>query len=267
MTKRTQAQPAMTQTKRPKPTYPIESVDNALRLLLMFNRATPIRASDAADALGVARSTAHRLLAMLQYHGFVRQDPISRAYVAGPALFETSLSIVRQLDIRTEARPHLEQLGRDTNETIHLALAQGADIVFVDAVEGSMPVRVASRIGAVMPAHCTSVGKAILAALPWYEVSSYYDGERLPQMTSHAIGTKTELRRELERVREEGYAVSHEEAEEGVGSVSAAIMGPADRAFAAVSIAAPVTRLDDTRIAEFAELAVTATKALSDKMI
>jgi DNA-binding IclR family transcriptional regulator len=204
---------------------------------------------------------------MLQYHGFVRQDPISRAYVAGPALFETSLSIVRQLDIRTEARPHLEQLGRDTNETIHLALAQGADVVFVDAVEGSQAVRVASRIGAIMPAHCTSVGKAILAALPWDEVSSYYDDTKLRAMTSRSIGDMKALRRALDEVHERGYAVSREEAEEGVGSVSAAIIGPTDRPFAGVSIAAPVGRLDDATISEFAELAVTATKALSDQMI
>lgn len=257
----------MSENTRPKPMYPIESVDNALRLLLMFNHGTPIRASDAADAIGVARSTAHRLLAMLQYHGFVRQDPVSRAYVAGPALFETSLSMIRNLDIRTEARPYLERLGRDTDETVHLVLAQGADVVFVDAVEGGKAVRVASRIGAVMPAHCTSVGKAILAGLPWDEVSSYYGDASLPTMTPQSIGDIAALERELQEARAQGYAVSHEEAEEGVGSVSAAIVGPAQRPYAGLSIAAPVARLDDATTAAFAELVVAAVKELSDTML
>lgn len=262
-----QASGGVTGSDRPRPQYPIESVDNALRLLLMFNQGTPIRASDASTAIGVARSTAHRLLAMLQYHDFVRQDPISKAYVAGPALFETSLSMIRKLDIRTEARPVLEQLARDSGETIHLAVPQGVNVVFVDSVEGSMAVRVASRIGSVYPAHCTSVGKAMLALLPWAEVEIQLGTGPLMTVTDHSIDDRERLHAELEEVAANGYAISREEAESGVGSVSVAIVGAGDRPVAGLSIATPINRLDDEAIAAFVDLSLTAAKTLSATVV
>ena len=103
------------------PAYPIESVDNALRLLLLLERDGRVRVSDAADALGVAPSTAHRLLAMLEHHGFARQEPSSRAYLPGPTLVRVGLSAVRDLDLRTVAHPYLEALRDETGETTEAA--------------------------------------------------------------------------------------------------------------------------------------------------
>src|SRR5215218_8429335 len=85
--------------------YPIASVDNALRLVLLFGESSAVRVADAAAHLGVARSTAHRLIRMLAFHGFVRQDPSSRAYVAGRALIDVGLSVVSRMDLRAVARP------------------------------------------------------------------------------------------------------------------------------------------------------------------
>lgn len=149
------------------PSYPIESVDNALKLLHMLREQSHIRVSDASRAIGVARSTAHRLLAMLQHHGFVQQDPFSRAYIAGPALLDFGLAALRDRDIRTHARPFLEALGRESGETVHLAILQGgSDVLFLDCVESMKAVRVGNRTGLILPAHCSSAGKALLAALP-----------------------------------------------------------------------------------------------------
>ena len=94
------------------PPYPIGSVDNALRLLAMLRTRSAITVSEAAAELGVARSTAHRLLGMLRHHGFVRQDPDSRAYLPGRALLEIGLSVVERLDVRVAARPVLEALSQ-----------------------------------------------------------------------------------------------------------------------------------------------------------
>ena len=100
-----------------EPAYPIASVDNALRLLLLFRSQPRVRLTEASEHLGVAHSTAHRLMAMLAYHGFVRQERDSRTYVAGPALVETGLAAVHQLDIRRHARPALERLAHSLGET------------------------------------------------------------------------------------------------------------------------------------------------------
>src|SRR6266487_3789952 len=93
-----------------KPNYPIESVDNALKLLLLFREQKSISVSEASKLMDVAPSTAHRLLSMLQYHGFVSQDPSTRTYVAGPALIDVGLSLLREWKFGGLAGPLLENL-------------------------------------------------------------------------------------------------------------------------------------------------------------
>src|SRR3984885_7893121 len=104
-------------SSQPEPAYPIAAVDNALRLLKLFRGQPRVRLSEASEYLGVAHSTAHRLMAMLAFHGFVRREADSRAYVAGPVLTEIGLAAVRELDIRLHARPALEQLATTLGET------------------------------------------------------------------------------------------------------------------------------------------------------
>jgi DNA-binding IclR family transcriptional regulator len=107
------------------PNYPIESVDNALRLLLSLLERQSMTVSDASELLGVAPSTAHRLLAMLQYRGFVDQDKLTKRYRSGPVLLKLGLTAVRQMDLRQHARPVLERLSKEIAETVNLVVLQG----------------------------------------------------------------------------------------------------------------------------------------------
>ena len=108
-----------TESVEPKaPAYPISSVDNALRLLLLFREQETVRLTEACEYLNVAHSTAHRLLAMLIHHGFVRQDPRSRAYRPGPMLVEIGLAVVQKMDIRSQVRPLLQRLNRELGITL-----------------------------------------------------------------------------------------------------------------------------------------------------
>jgi IclR family acetate operon transcriptional repressor len=227
-----------------EPAYPIASVNNALRLLLLFRSQPRVRLSEASEHLGVAHSTAHRLLAMLAYHGFVRQEPDSRAYVTGPALVEIGLAAVSQLDIRRHARPVLERLAGSLGETVHLAVLEGANVRYLDAVESSRALRVAARTGAASAANCTASGKALLAALPEPEVSAMFaDAAALPRLTARSITSRPRLLAELRKVREAGCAVNREESEEGVASVAVAVPGPHGRPAAALVVSAPVSRM------------------------
>ena len=158
------------------PAYPIASVDNALRLLVLFRDRPRVRLSEASEYLGVAHSTAHRLMAMLAFHGFVRQEADSRAYVAGPVLTEIGLAAVRELDIRLHARPALEQLAASLGETVHLAVLEGDSVRYLDAVESPRALRVAARTGTTLAANCTASGKALLAELPDAEVTALFGG-------------------------------------------------------------------------------------------
>jgi len=227
-----------------RPAYPIASVDNALRLLMLFREQARVRLSEASEHLGVAHSTAHRLLAMLAYHGFVRQERDSRAYVAGPALVEIGLAAIRQMDIRLHARPVLEGLAASFAETAHLAVLEGATVRYLDAVESSRALRVAARTGAALPASCTASGKAMLAALPETEVVALFAGEALPALTKRSVTNLEDLLAELRETRGRGYALNTEESEDGVASVAVPILGRKDAPAAALVVSAPVTRLD-----------------------
>jgi DNA-binding IclR family transcriptional regulator len=225
------------------PQYPIESVDNALKLLLLLGERPEIRLSEATRYLGVAPSTAHRLLAMLAYRGFVRQDPVSKAYLPGPSLTGVAFAIFGRIDIQRSATPIMRALSEQLRETIHVGMLDGADVHFVAAVEGPSAVRVASRLGRTMPAHCTSTGKAMLAQLPEGEVRQLLPGEKLERITSRSIGSRRELEAELSRIRERGYAVNREESEEGVASVAVPIPTRAPGLRLALNAAAPQSRL------------------------
>jgi DNA-binding IclR family transcriptional regulator len=227
---------------RDTPQYPIASVDNALRLLLLFKTRTSVRVVDASRELGVARSTAHRILDMLAFYGVAEQDPHTRSYAPGPALREIGTAVVDKPDIRTLARPVIEQLRRDTDETVHLAILEMPVVRFVDCIESDRSVRVASRVGLTMPAHCTSVGKAMLASLGPDALRAYYPGQRLPAITENSITSRRELKRQLDEIRVRGYATNAAEGEDGFNSVAVAILDPYGQPVGAISVGAPRQR-------------------------
>lgn len=229
----------------PRPQYPIESVDNALKILLLLGERRSIRLTDVSEILDVASSTAHRLLAMLQYRGFVRQSGRTRAYEPGPALTTIAFSILRQGDIRGQMRPYVERLSASLGETVHLGRLEGTLVTFVDSVESPRAVRVASRLGVTMPAHCTSSGKAVLATMTDDDVRALYPAEELPGLTENSIATRSDLLSQLARVREQGYAGSIEESEEGVASIAVCIGEYADTRYA-LNVSAPLSRMNDT---------------------
>ncbi len=233
----------------PPPQYPIESVDNALRLLLLFETQPSIRLTDASNYLGVASSTAHRLMGMLLYRGFVRQNPATRAYEPGQALSSIAFAIRRQVDIRALARPVLEQLFQQTGETVHFATLERTDARFLDAIESSRAVRVGSRQGITLPANCTATGKAMLSRLTQEQLRALYPNKELPVLTENSIKTRTNLEAELDEIRRAGYATSREESEDGVTSVAVAITGPSGALFG-INVSVPAHRMSDKLRAE-----------------
>jgi IclR family transcriptional regulator, acetate operon repressor len=236
------------------PRYPIDSVDNALRLLSLFRENKALRVKDAAEALGVATGTAHRLLTMLVYRGYVTQDPITRLYRPGVMLLSIGLEAARRSDRRATARPYLEELNAQLDETVQLARLEGSQVLFLDAVESSRTLRVTARTGTLHPAHCTSVGKVLLAELPRDRVVELYPEEALPRPTSNSIATRSELLLELETIRDRGFATNFGELEEGVGSVAAIVRDTSRHANLAIGAGAPLSRLDDVRIQQFAAM-------------
>ena len=233
--------------------YPISSVHNALRVLTLFREKRPVRVSEAAAVLGVARSTAHRLLNTLELHGFARRDPATRTYLPGPVLAELALATAG-LDLLRAARADLERLTAESGETAHLVVLEGTSALFLDSVETPKALRIGSRAGVAMAAHCTSAGKAMLAQLSPDELSALYpSGEHLEQMTPNSIGTRDALDSDLEVIRKRGYATNQDESEVGVSAVAAAFRAGRSGRIAAFSVSIPSTRFDGARVDEIAD--------------
>lgn len=248
------------------PQYPIESVDNALKLLLLLADQPEIRLTDATRYLGVASSTAHRLLAMLAYRGFVRQDPDSKLYLPGPALTGVALAALGRIDIVAVATPILRELSSELGESVHVGALDGADVRFVAAVEGPTAVRVASRLGRRLPAHCTSTGKVLLAELGDAELDRLLPGAELRGITAHSIGDRAALHAELARIRRRGYATNREESEDGVASVAVALPSGAPGPRLALNAAAPVHRLPKSRYRPVADALHDAARRIADQL-
>jgi DNA-binding IclR family transcriptional regulator len=228
------------------PSYPVGAAGNALRTLSLLHARGELRVAEVADELGVARSTAHRVLAMLVFHGFAEQDR-HKAYLPGPALRAISGSAAPPPDLVTVAHPHLRQLAASVRETVHLMVLEGNGARFLDGIEGPQALRVGARTGALLPAQVTSGGKALLAELSLERLLTLY-----PNGLLGGRGDLDRLVGELAAVRRLGHAYNLQESERGVSAVGACVRDRSGRAVAAIAVAAPSLRCPRTRLTELA---------------
>lgn len=225
--------------------YAVESVINAAQILLMLRKSRELQVGQVADDLGVARSTAHRLLRTLQSQNLLFQAATRRPYTAGPALVEIAASVVGAVSLKDRARPRLEQLVQEVGETIHLLVMRDTEVIFIDGVEGRHAIRAATRIGERELAHVSAAGKMLLSELPEEEIDRRYPDEVLTGGTDSALHTKVALKTELVKVRERGYALNLSESEAGLCAIAVAVRDQSDRVIGAISVSGPSMRLVD----------------------
>ncbi len=205
---------------------------------------------------GLAKSTAHRMLASLVELGYAVQDSFSSRYRLTLKLFELGSGVVNGMDILAVARPHLDRLSRHTGEAVHLVLRDGVDIVYIHKSEASGARRMSSQVGLRSPLFCTGVGKAILATLPFEEVEKIWKKSPVHRFTEHTIVDFSQLCEQLKAVRSKGYAIDDEENELGIRCVAVALPGPGGQAEAAFSISSLVPHMSEERIAEIARISL-----------
>ncbi len=219
----------------------LESVDNSLRLLQLLADRTRIRVSEAAAHLGVAPSTAHRLLSTLRFRGFVVQSR-DRSYRAGPALEELVSHRIARSSMAELAVPALSDLRDATNESSHLAVLVGHQLRIIASAESHQPLRVGSRSGVMLPAHLTAGGRMLLAELNATELDALYPPEGLPN-AGLTEADMVALRRDLARCRTRGYALNTGQTERGITVVGVLIAEEED-AVGALSVSYPSVRFD-----------------------
>jgi IclR family KDG regulon transcriptional repressor len=231
----------------------VQSVDRAMILLETLCRADKgISLQELAQAAQLPKSTAHRLLKTLIHHNLVSQDSQKSVYTPGLRLFELAYSQINSLSLRPKAAPFVTELARQTNETIHLAVLDDYEVVYIEKEETDHPIRMHSAIGRRSPAHCTGLGKAMLAYLSDQELESAVQRKGLTRYTPRTIASLRGLKEHLALVRSKGYAIDDAEHEEEIRCVAAPIRDHRGKVIAALSLSIPSMRCDRQRIESFA---------------
>jgi IclR family transcriptional regulator, acetate operon repressor len=204
----------------------------AFRLLAAFSAAHPeLTLGELVDATGIPRSTTHRMARQLELVGALERT--ARGWRVGVRLFELGQLVANQRGLRERALPYMNDLHGATQQTIHLAVLDGNEVLYVELISGHVKVRTPSRRGGRMPAHCTAVGKVLLA---------FEAGETprldapLERRTPRTIVEPQRLRQILHQVRRTALAYDHEEALDGLCCVAAPVFGPRRRLVAALSV-------------------------------
>jgi IclR family transcriptional regulator, KDG regulon repressor len=250
----------------PKRRYNITALQRGLRLLQLFSESPHgMTAKQVAARSRLPVSTVHRFLANLEGSGFLNCSGDS-VYHLGIACFAIGHAALGQLDIRRVSLPYLEELNRQTRETIHLTVRHGLSAVYVEKLDSTEQLRIHSRIGAAVPLYCSAVGKVMLAYMPDDEREKILPQLGLTRLTPNTVGNLQELQTELYRVRKNGYACDLEENELHIRCVAAPIWDHAGAVNASLSITAPVVRMAVARLRQLAPLIQTAGLQISREL-
>jgi DNA-binding IclR family transcriptional regulator len=244
--------------------YRVQVMDRAFRILdVLAEQNQEIGLTELARRLCLHKSTAHRLLIMLERNRFVEKNPETAKYRLGWRLFELGTLAVTRLNVHTLARPCLERLVQITDETAHVGVLRGGELISIMNVEGSRNLRTPSTVGQRSPAYCTSQGKAIISHLPEPLAAQILRSVRMAPFTRNTITRISQLKAELARIRARGYAIDNEECEEGLRCIGAPVFNHFGEVIAAISIAGPAFRIRGRRLHEMTAAVVGAARDLS----
>ena len=225
--------------------YPVKSLAKALRLLDAVGRyKSGTSIAILSKELKMGKSTVHRLLATLREFDLVWFDPSTSTYALGARILRWSDLLVKQNLLIRHGMPVLRELVNVSRETANLAILEGTDVLYVAQFESMERLRLSEAVGNRQPAHCTSLGKALLAALPDKEFDELYrDVDKLEATTAHTITDKQRLKEHLQKVRQDGVAYDFEENENGVVCMGTVVRNHNRQPVAAISISMPIQRL------------------------
>lgn len=220
--------------------------------------------SELASRLALGKSNVHRLLQALVELGYVRKNDPQGSYEASLKVWEIGTALASRLGVKAAAIEAMDQLLQTTRETVHLSVLDGDEVVYLHKLDSPEPVRAYSEIGGRAPVHCVATGKAILAWQP----EAYIAGiaGRLRRHTPKTITDPDELRRDLQRVRSNGFAVNRGEWRETVWGVASPIHDGRGTVVAAIGVSGPSSRIRPGQVRELAVRVVAAAAAVTAKV-
>ncbi|MDW7674491.1 MAG: IclR family transcriptional regulator [Bacillota bacterium] len=243
----------------------IRSVARALKILnLLGNANGEMALADISNQLGLAKSTVHGLLSTLRDFNYVEQSSFTGKYKLGISLFELGNVVARNWDLRTVAIPYIQKLLEETELTVHLAILDHGEVLYIDKREyKDVSLRIVSQVGMRLPAHCTGVGKVLLAYLSKNEVKRIITQKGLPLYTDNTISDLETLEKELAAIRQRGYALDREELMNSLGCVAAPIRNHEGNVIASISVSMHLSRLVGEKLDEVVAKVTETAKAIS----
>lgn len=244
----------------------LHTVQKAAEVLNLFSIERPEwGVSELAKALSFPKSSASALVSTMAEQGLLRRTSSGR-YKLGWRVVALSQVLLSTTDFHIEARPVMQSLIARFGETVHLATLEGGQVIYVDKLQGTRAIQVAvTGVGYRLPAHCSGVGKVILAHRPWEEVCQILHSKGMTALTSHTITTPECFKKELARVAAQGYAYDMEEAVEELCCVAAPIRDHRGEVVAALSLSVPAYRFQQVR-EQYRLAIVGATKQISESL-
>jgi len=244
----------------------LQSVDRALQVLELLSAWGEGGVSELAAELGVHKSTAFRLLGALEARDLVEQSEDRGRYRLGFGLVRLAGAVSGRLDLTKQARPVTQSLAAELGETVNVAVLREHFAVNVDQALGGAALAVHNWVGELTPPHATSSGKVLLASLDPIRRKEIYAASGLRACTARTVTDAGALEKELDGVRERGYATTFGELEEGLNAIAVPVFGIGGAVLAALSVSGPAFRFTPERIAEVTGRVTSAGAELSRRM-
>lgn len=242
----------------------LSSVKNTLQILKSFSINKPtIKVSELAESLGLAKSTVSRIMKTLASEGFVVKDQKTGEYRLGLTVLTLGGLVSNNFEFNQETVPVLNEVVEKTKETAHLAILDGLDAIYIKKKECNHPVRILTHIGRRNPTYCTSSGKVLMAFHEGNLVEEVISNG-LTRYTKNTITNPNELKAEIKKVKEQGYAVSTEELTEGTRSIAAPIRDHTGKVVYAINAVGPIQRMQNHKIPTIAQILIHAANKTSE---
>jgi DNA-binding IclR family transcriptional regulator len=232
------------QSKRGGGRYLSTTVQKALDVLELFREQSILSLTEIRERLGLNKSTLFRLLYTLEQNEYLSRDENGR-YSLGVSVFILGHSLTRESVLRRVATPSLVALSQRLNMTVHLGILEGTTVVILQKIESSSGIKMVSRVGAVVPPHCTGQGKTLLAFSPRQKVEEIISIHGLTRYTPNTITTANGLFEELAAIRARGYAIDNSEHEKHIKCVAVPILNEQGGIEAALSVTGLVVEFPD----------------------
>jgi len=246
--------------------YNVRAVERALQILECFDDQHPERGiSDIAQAVGLHKATAYRIVTTLVNYGYLEWVAESQKYRLGLELTSLGSKVIRRMDLRQEALPFMKGLVQEWDETCDLSVFDHGKAFYIEVLRGDHALTISAAVGQRLPAYCTASGKLFLAYLPEPEVQKILD-RPLTKHTEHTIVEPDEIREQLVTIYNQGYSVDYEEYELGVCAVAAPIFNRSGSVIATIGIPSPMSRMTPERVVKIAESLKDAAQTISQRM-